>query len=281
MTGFTEQLQGTYSRGNDGEYGKKYGYGISLENVYDFNARNLYARANWGVFGNNNVHLVNLEDCDINRFDIHCYGKDICCKNVNFVGLYNQYASVYGTIQYDKCTFTDFTPVLNGGSYNAYVEHDVVMNDCVFNVTSKKNYLIKMGNLNDVMNARSELTKKCLPNIKIRNLVVNMTEGAEDFYVFYSQKAGEGAKSIGLASINIDGLTINPCRDKPVKRMMLSNIEIGTKAPVDCQMKNVTVNQPLTRSLFGSDRPSMRLKTNIPVKGGKVKLQNAKCVNVE
>ena len=131
------KINGTYSRGSDGEYGKKYGYGISLENVYDFNARNLFARANWGVFGNNNVHLVHLEDCDINRFDIHCYGKDIYCKNVNFVGLYNQYASVYGTIQYDKCIFTDFTPVLNGGSYNAYVEHEVVFNDCVFNATPK------------------------------------------------------------------------------------------------------------------------------------------------
>ena len=138
-----------------------------------------------------------------------------------------------------------------------------------------------MGNLNDVMNARSELAKKCLPNIKIRNLVVNMTEGVEDFYVFYSQKTGEGVKSIGLSSINIDGLTINPCGGKLVKRMMLSNIEIGTKAPVDCQMKNVMVNQPLTRSIFGSERPSMQMLANLPVKGGMVKLQNAKCVNVE
>ena len=266
-------INGTYSRGSDGEYGKKYGYGISLENVYDFNARKLYARANWGVFGNNNVHLVHLEDCDINRFDIHCYGKDIYCKNVNFVGLYNQYASVYGTIQYDKCTFTDFTPVLNGGSYNAYVEHEVVFNDCVFNVTPEKNYIVKMGNLNDVENGRPELAEKCLPNVKIKNLVVNMTEGTEDFYVFKSSSGGKKVSSVGgLSKITVDGLTVNPSAEKPVKRMMLSNVEIGTKTPVDCQMKDVTVNQPLTKSLLGSSRPNMQLKSNLNLKGGEVRL---------
>lgn len=269
-------INGTYSRGSDGEYGKKFGYGISLENVYDFNARNLYARADWGVFGNNNVHLVHLENCDINRFDIHCYGKDIYCKNVNFVGLYNQYSSVYGVIQYDKCTFTDFTPVLNGGSYNAYVEHEVVLNNCVFNVTPDNNYIMNIGNLNDVVNARPELADKCLPSVRIKNLVVNMMDGAEDFFVFYGKKVGRGVENVWLSSVNIDGLTINPSGEKPVNRMMLSNIAIGTKTPVDCKMKNVTVNQPLTKSLLRTGRPNMKVLTNLTVKGGKIQMKNVK-----
>ena len=269
------KINGTYSRGSDGEYGKKYGYGISLENVYDFNARNLFARANWGVFGNNNVQLVHLEDCDINRFDIHCYGKDIYCKNVNFVGQYNQYASVYGTIQYDKCIFTDFTPVLNGGSYNAYVEHEVVFNDCVFNATSKKNFLIGIGNVKDAINSRYELTEKYLPNVRIKNMVVNMTGGTGDFFVFYGKKKVEGTTHVGLSNITIDGLTINSSGGNPVKQMMLSNIEIGTRTPVDCQIKNVTVNNPQTKSLFGSSRQYVQLKSNLTVKGGKIQLRNA------
>ena len=269
------KINGTYSRGSDGEYGKKYGYGISLENVYDFNARNLFARANWGVFGNNNVHLVHLEDCDINRFDIHCYGKDIYCKNVNFVGQYNQYASVYGTIQYDKCIFTDFTPVLNGGSYNAYVEHEVVFNDCVFNATPKKNFLIGIGNVKDAINPRYELTEKYLPNVRIKNMVVNMTGGIGDFFVFYGKKKVERATHVGLSNITIDGLTINSSGGKPVKQMMLSNIEIGTRTPVDCQIKNVTVNNPQTKSLLGSSRQYVQLKSNLTVKGGKIQLRNA------
>lgn len=269
------RIEGTYSHADHS------GYGVFLNNVWNYKSTNMYGKANWGIFGNNNVNVARIEDSQINRFDIHCYGRDISFKNVSFFDLYNQYSSVYGTIQYDGCSYTNFVPVLNGGSYNAYVEHEVVMNDCVFNATSKKNYLIRMGNLKDAMNARHELAEKCLPNVRIKNLVVNMMDGAEVFFVFYGKKVGNGAESIGLSSISIDGLTINPSGERPVKRMMLSNIQIGTKSPIDCQLKNVIVNQPLTRSLFGSDRPSMQLKTNIPVKGGKVILQNAKCVNVK
>ena len=56
--------------------------------------------------------------------------------------------------------------------------------------------------------------------------------------------------------------------------MMLSNIEIGTRLPVDCKLKNVVVNQPLKKSLFGSNRPSVQFKSNLSVKGGRVQLHN-------
>lgn len=261
-------IEGTYSHTDHS------GYGVFLNNVWNYRSTNMYGKANWGIFGNNNVNVAKIEDSQINRFDIHCYGRDISFKNVSFFDLYNQYSSVYGIIQYDKCTFTDFTPVLNGGSYNAYVEHEVVLNDCVFNATSKKNYLIRMGNMKEAINPRYELADKCLPNVRIKNLVVNMTEGTEDFFVFYGKKVGEGVTNVGLSSVSIDGLTINPSGEKPVKRMMLSNIEIGTKAPVDIQMKNVTVNQPLTKSLLGSSRPNVQLKSNLTVKGGKIQMKN-------
>ena len=263
------QIEGTYSHTDHS------GYGVFLNNVWNYKSINMYGKANWGIFGNNNVNVARIEDSQINRFDIHCYGRDISFKNVSFFDLYNQYSSVYGTIQYDKCTFTDFVPVLNGGSYNAYVEHEVVMNDCVFNVTPEKNYLIKMGNMKEAINPRQELADKYLPNVKIKNLVVNMEEGAEDLFVFYGKKVGEGVTNVGLSSVIIDGLTINPSTEKPVKRLILSNIKIGTKAPVDCQMKNVTVNQPLTKSLLRSGRPNMQILANLSVKGGNIQLKNA------
>ncbi len=221
------------------------------------------------------MHLVHLEDCDINRFDIHCYGKDIYCKNVNFLGLYNQYASVYGTIQYDKCTFTDFTPVLNGGSYNAYVEHEVVMNDCVMNITAKKNYLFKMSHLNEAANARNELSEKCLPNVVIKNMVVNITGAADSFCLFYCTSSGKKVSNIGyLTNISIDGMTINTDGEKPVKEMQLSNIIIDTKQPVECKLNKVTVNQSQTKTLLGNERPTMQLKANLSLKGGRASMSN-------
>lgn len=262
------RIEGTYSHTDHS------GYGVFLNNVWNYKSTNMYGKANWGVFGNNNVNVAKIKDSQINRFDIHCYGRDISFKNVDFFDLYNQYSSVYGTIQYDKCTFTDFTPVLNGGSYNAYVEHEVVMNDCVFNVTNEKNSVFSFSRLNGAVNERQELNNKNIPNIRIHNLVVNMTEGAEEFYLIYCRASGKKVSSIGLSSIIIDGLIINQNGENPVKQMILSNIEINTRAPVDCQIKNVIVNNPLTKSLPGSSHQNVQLKSNLTVKGGKIQLHN-------
>ena len=263
------RIEGTYSQKD------RYGYGISLGNIWNFKASKLYGRANWGIFGSNNVNVARIEDSQINRFDIHCYGRDISFKKVSFFDLYNQYSSVYGSITHDNCTFTNFIPIRNGGSYNSYVEHEVVFNDCVFNADPDNNCVFKLSHLNEPDNTRHELAEKCLPNVKINNMVVNMTNGADNFFLFNCTSSGKGLKEIGnLSNITIDGLIINPSAEKPVKQMTLSNIEIGTKAPVDIQMKNVTVNQPLTKSLLGSSRPSVQLKSNLTVKGGKVKMNN-------
>ncbi len=263
------RIEGTYSHTDHS------GYGVFLNNVWNYTSTNMYGKANWGIFGNNNVNVARIEDSQINRFDIHCYGRDISFKNVRFFDLYNQYSSVYGFIRYDKCTFTNFVPVLNGGSYNAFVEHDVVMTDCVFNVTREKNYVFSFSRLNGAANERQELTQKRLPNVRIKNMVVNMTEETEDFFLIYCRASGKKVSLIELSNITIDGLTINPGWEKPVKQMMLSNIEIGTKAPVDCQIRNVTVNNQQTKSLFGSSRPNVQLKSNLTVKGGKIQLRNA------
>lgn len=264
------RIEGTYSHTDHS------GYGVFLNNVWNYMSTNMYGKANWGIFGNNNVNVAGIEDSQINRFDIHCYGRDISFKNVSFFDLYNQYSSVYGTIQYDKCTFTDFVPVLNGGSYNAFVEHEVVLNDCVFNVTPKKNCIYKASYLNEANNPRKELSEKCLPNLSIKNLVVNMTGGADNINLYYCTSSGKKVADIGyMSNISIDGLTINPEGNNLIKEMSLSNIPINTKQPIDCKLTNVKVNQPLTKTLLGSDRPSIQLKANLPLKGNKAILKNA------
>lgn len=263
------RIEGTYSHTDHS------GYGIFMNNVWNYTATSMYGSANWGVFGNNNINVAMIEDSQINRFDIHCYGRDISFKNVSFYDLYNQYSSVYGTILYDKCTFTDFVPVLNGGSYNSFVGHEVKMNDCVVYVTPTKNYLFKISRLNESTNARHELAEKCLPNVRINNLVVNMTRGAESFYVFNVTSSGKSISDIGYVKrISINGLTINSSGEKPVKRLLLSNLKIVTKAPVDCRMENVVVNQPFTEYLRGGGRLSVQLKANLSVVGGKIQLRN-------
>ena len=263
------RIEGTYSHLDHS------GYGINLRNVWNFKAKRLYGNAKWGIFGNRNVNKASIEDSQINRFDIHCYGKDISFKNVNFFNLYNQYSSVYGTISHEDCTFTNFIPVLNAGSYNSYVGYDVVFRNCVYNASAKNKYLIRMANLNDAANERHELAEKCLPNVSIKNLTINMTEGEGDFFIFYSKLASNDASSIGyLSNISIDGLTINADYENPVNCFSLSNVNIQTMSDVDCQMKNVTINQTKGVATKSSQGEAAVLKTNLPIKGGKVRMKN-------
>ncbi len=271
-------IYGTYSQVD------QYGYGINLSNVWNFNASRLYGKANWGVFGNNNINTARITDSQINRFDIHCYGRDISFKNVDFFDLYNQYASVYGTIQYERCSFSNFVPVLNGGSYNSYVAHEVVINDCTFNATPPKNSICRLGKLNDSINERPELSKKCWPNLSIKNLTVNMREGAEEFYLFWSNKVkGNDVLPINyLSRIKIDGLILVSDGTKPVKRISLSNHEVGTINPVVCEISNVEVHQPISAMIKSSDgnRNAVQLKTNMTIKNGKVDMKNVKGIRL-
>lgn len=222
-------IDGTYSQRDHS------GYGFTLNNIWNLKVRRMYGKANWGVFGDNNINVATIEDSQINRFDIHCYGRDISFKNMEFFTLYNQFSSVYGTIRYDKCTFTSFVPVLNGGSYNAYVAHDIVMNDCVFNATEKKNYLIKMSGMGVEENERNELAKKALPNIRIKNLTVNLTRGADYLYLFNTNSGGKKVKGLDyISDIAIDGLVVVPEKGRLFRGMVLSNVQLNTAKPVEC-----------------------------------------------
>lgn len=264
-------IDGTYSQKD------KYGYGVNMNNIWNFKAVRMYGRANWGVFGNNNINTARIEDSQINRFDIHCYGRDISFENVEFFDLYNQYSSTYGTISHKNCTFTNFVPVLNGGSYNSFVEHEVVFYNCVMNATKDKYFLCKLSHLDEQANARHELAEKCLPNVTIKNMEVNLTGGAKEFLLFRCSSGGKNLADIGgISKISINSLTINSDGNTTVKGVTLSNVKVQTKKAVDCQMKDVIVNQPeqnfLTKAFFGK----ATVKANMTLKGGKVMMKNVR-----
>lgn len=265
------RIDGTYSQANHS------GYGVNMNNIWNFKAYGMYGKANWGIFGTNNINTAKIENSKINRFDIHCYGRNVSFKNVDFFDLYNQFSSVYGTISYDHCTFTDFVPVRNGGSYYSYVGHDVIFSDCIFTATPQKSILIKMGNMNEAIEMRHELITKCLPNVSIKNMTVNMKDGANELLVFRCSSGGKKLADIGFISkISIDGLTVNSDGETSVNGITLSNVSIQTKNLVDCQMKNVTINQPHKEGLSKLFMREAVINTNIPIKGGKVLMRNVK-----
>ena len=218
-------IDGTYSLTN------KYGYGLSLNNVYNVTFRHLIANANWGIFGNNNLNKVELEKCNINRFDIHSYGTDVTCKKCTFFNLYNQFSSFYGTLKYENCKFQNFVPILLETSYNAYTKFDVILNNCEWSITKTKNYLINAGNLGDKNNSRAELTQKYLPNVYIKNLSVKIPNNVDIVYL-YKPMSVSNDNLIDLSIIKINGLNFNCDKGHKGAILKVSSADFKTKQNV-------------------------------------------------
>lgn len=224
-------VNGTYSQTKDAAYGTKYGYGISLDNTYDFYAFNLYARAHWGVFGNNNVHKATLQKCDINRFDIHCYGRDISFVDCDFVDLYTSFGSVYGLLSYKNCSFTDCKPLLTGGSYNTYVGYDVYFDNCTFNLNKNKNSIIDFSGFSVAENSRPELKEKCLPNVTMINCRVNVAADMKAWYIYNTAKTKNYEGPFGyLSDVVVKGLTTN--NDKVKMEVFSRPVETTNKLSI-------------------------------------------------
>lgn len=218
------RIEGTYSQVEHS------GYGLKLNNIWNLYASNLYGKANWGIFGTNNINTAHFDDCDINRFDIHCYGRDIFFNNVNFTDRYNQLASVFGTISFKDCVFTDFCPLLNAQSYNSYVGYDLVLENCVFNVTTKNKRIIDCGRLDGKKNVRLELKDRCLPNVTIKNLTINVPDNVQDVTLMYFRTVPENPYSGSIKymeNLTIDGLTFHyDTPDRTPVNFFLSNIDL-------------------------------------------------------
>ena len=247
-------IDGTYSR-------KDYsGYGVSLNTIWIFKATNMIGHGNWGVFGTNNVNVASFEDSEINRFDIHCYGRDVSFQNVRFVDLYNQFSSVFGAIRFIDCVFDDFTPVLFETSYNTYVPVDIYFSNCKFNLTKGHNYLIRAGRIDGTDNERTELRGKYWPNVYIDGLTVSVPNDVSEAYVFLvsGNKVGE---IDGFDAIRMKDVTFKYASERTPITFSLTNGDVTTKSSVDIQMEGVNDGEQ-----------SMPLRININRKNDKNRL---------
>ena len=172
-------INGTYSAKD------KYGYGISMDNVWNSVFVRLKGKCEWGLFGNYNVNYAVLKECDINRFDIHCYGRDVYCYNSTFSSFYNQFSSFYGELVFKNCHFINYIPVLFEPSFYAYTPFNLTIKKCVLDADKRYPYLINAGSPADKhIVTREELKQVSWPNLTIDGLVVNLPEGQDDWFLF-------------------------------------------------------------------------------------------------
>lgn len=213
-------IEGTYSQKD------KYGYGITLINVSDVVVDNLKANADWGIFGNNNVSNITLNNCDINRFDVHCYGKDIFIKKCVFRNLYNQFSSMYGTVSFTNCEFIDFVPVLFEPSYNAYTKFNLRFKNCKIVAGKKRCYLISGGNVDtNTDGSREELRKQEYPNLFIDGLEVTMPDSEDVFYIYkFNRHLLQWPNDTIPGIIKIKRLSFNPNKNVKIETTNLQSV---------------------------------------------------------
>lgn len=165
------------------------GYGLSFNVTWNTTFRRITSHNLWAAFGCNNMQDSFLEDSDVERFDIHCYGKNITIRNTTLTGKGLPCSSVYGTILCENVKFVDCYLYSMRADYNSYVPFDLVIRDCEYYPTTQ-NGLINIGRLDMNINARPELARKCWPNLDIDGLDVHFPVAPSlfSFYLFPDSK---------------------------------------------------------------------------------------------
>ena len=207
-------VDGTYSG-----YGRwrDYGYAFALNTLWDTRFEHVTADGNWGVFGTNNLSNTTLTDCDINRFDIHCYGRDALLKRCTLRQRQTQFSSMYGIVVFDSCRFADCIPVRIRSSYNAYTPFDIEMRNCTFELTRRHHSLVNVMLLDTAANSRPELSRKCWPNLSVTDMTV-IVPGTVRVMNLYEPTGifSELQKPVDyISKVNVNGLRMLRPNGKP------------------------------------------------------------------
>ena len=221
-----------------------FGYGINMNNVTNAHFARFCGYGKWGVFGTYSVNTAFLEECDLNRFDIHCYGRDVTCERCSFRDLYNQFSSFYGSLYYKSCTFNDFIPVSIEMSFNAYTGFDIFFEDCIISTTSRSHELISVGRLDNQISPRMQLKEKCWPNLTIKNLTVHAEHGANPLYIYRVRGDITYPVPVGyLSSISVDGLTYHLSENAyPIKDIYLCSTKIQVSNNLNISLKDIDLS---------------------------------------
>ena len=183
-----------------------HGYGLLLTCIWNLTLDNVQStNPQWGVLGCNDLNYVRLESCDLNRFDIHCYGRDVTCVDCNFRNensfpqplpevtqspptnhTYNRLSSFYGKLNYIRCTFDGFYPLLTDYTYNVHSGFDIYIENCSIKIYFTANaFLFRMGFWATPLNHRPEHVKRGWPNVFINGLNIMVRDGIDTVHMFF------------------------------------------------------------------------------------------------
>ena len=225
------RVEATYSLSD------KFGYAFYLNNIWNVKVERMYGMSKWGVFGCNNINKATIKNSDLDRFDLHCYGRDYSFINSTIRGSL-PVASMFGTVKFENCVFDTASPCLYRADYNAYTPFDLSFNRCTFMMDEKHNFIVYLTILTEDKNSRPELMQKCLPNISLRKCEIYLDKDMNNWDVIHIARNSYPEPLGYISSIAINGLKIHGPK---AAMSILSRIkqDVLTENPVEIKLKNI------------------------------------------
>lgn len=223
-----------------------YGYGILMDNVWNSAFYRIEANCQWGVFGNNNINKVEMRNCIINRFDVHCYGKDFSFYDCSFNRTGVPLSSMFGTLMFKSCTFNTAISCMYRSDYNAYTPFSIIYDGCTFNLDRQHNCLIYTSQLSSQRNKRPELYEKSLPDLFIKNSVVNLPNDMKQWEIYHIGENYYSRPVSNISTISIDGLQVRGAD----ANVILFTKEVVTKKTLNISISGVDLLQVKENEIF-------------------------------
>lgn len=244
-------VYGTYDN-----YG--FAYGFHLQNCTNINIDNLTTiNKNWGVFGTQCLNNVKVSNSNINRFDIHCYGKDITINNCSFKHKYNSISGIFGNVVYNNCQFEYQVPLVYDNSYHVFSPFNLILNNCTFVLNNKDFCVFSMSSSDVTIYDRDEIKEFCLPNICINNLYIKKYDyyDKEGRVVLYKTGYNKDIVAKYISNVKIDGVTT----DGHDYKIFISNDKINCDKPVCSDLNRICLFQKHDGSIIEEPQKFQRI----------------------
>ena len=238
------------------------GYGLSLNNTWNAMFRRIHSHNRWAAFGCNNMQDSYLEDSDVERFDIHCYGRNITIRNSTLTGKGLPCSSIFGTILCENVTFNDCFTYSMRTEYNAFTPFDIVLKNCELYAGSQ-HALVNIGKVDAKINPRPELAKKNWPNLEVDGMTVHLIVGASSFSLFHLSDMQKYPDPLGhVSSIKVKDLNYVYKTNSPVRTYVVY-FPISVENPCKVEFDHVNF---LPEGASGPARVTLNLNGNVTTK---------------
>lgn len=213
----------------------KYGYGIVLNNVWNVFIDKVVSESAWGVFGNNNLSNVHMSNCDVNRFDAHCYARDFYFSRCIFSLVGVPESSFVGEMVFECCIFKQATLCNSRSDYNAYTPFSITLKDCTVYFDRNHHTLVYLSNVPQEPNDRIELKMKYTPSLNIINSTIVLNDDNKYWTFFELGPQSRENPFGGIGAIRVDGLKVIGDSN----RILVFNQDIETHGEVVVELKDI------------------------------------------